>query len=153
MKATLVFVLSLVSSSILSSVAVEVPFLPMIVLIVDESGLPLRDVPVRLEDPIGAEPVKPPDQTEKLWMERVAQPVRSDERGAAVLFYRGRVRKTLTNDGAVYARPISGTVVVDSPGFQRATRSLADVFGRTGLQPPTWAPFLKIVLKRRDTDK
>jgi hypothetical protein len=127
----------------------ELPFLPVMVLIVDESGLPLRGVTVRLDDPNGTEPLQPPDEVEKVWMERVARPATTDERGAAVLFYRGRMTLHGTNTGLFYARPIRGTVVVDSPEFDRAEYSLSDAFGRTALQPPAWAPLLKIVLKRR----
>ena len=127
----------------------ELPFLPVLVLVVDDSGLPQPSVKVRLDDPMGAAPLKPPAELEKHWMERVAQPSTTDERGAAVLFYRGRVQTTITSGDPVYARPIRGTVVVEAPGFERAEYPLTEAFGRTGLQPPTSAPFLKIILQRK----
>ncbi len=127
----------------------ELPFLPVLVLVVDDSGLPQANMQVRLDDPAGAAPLKAPDELEKQWMERIALPSRTDERGAAVLFYRGRVQTTLTSGDPVYARPIRGTLIVEGQGFERAEYPLSDTFGRTGLQPPTSAPFLKIVLQRK----
>ncbi len=129
-------------------------FFPVIVQVIEEeSGTPVKDVRVRMEDlPPYRETVTDPARRTKVLPEQLGKVVTTDISGVAVVFYFGHWGSFTSDTENTYSRSLVGTVVVEHKGKEVFRKSLEDWAKANDVKPDACAaPWIVVAITKQGT--
>ena len=125
-------------------------FFPVLVQVLESDGTPVHDAEVRLAD-FRSKPNKSEPTTEK-FVKALELPVRTDERGCAIVWFFGRFGHTYVDGKKVkYSQSLDGTLVVRR-GDKEVYRKMLGLWApNAGYKPQeNDAPWVQVTIEQED---